>query len=96
MPILMDKNAPMVQLLAKIAKDVTGDPKEPYTLGGGTYAHRLPNAYVYGMDGNGRPADFPAGHGGAHGKDEMVSLDRLQRAMRIYTRAMLALNETQW
>ena len=95
-PYLMDKNAPMVQLLAKIAKDVTGDPKEPYTLGGGTYAHRLPNAYVYGMDGNGRPADFPAGHGGAHGKDEMVSLDRLQRAMRIYARAMLALNETQW
>ena len=95
-PYLMDKNAPMVQLLAKIAKDMTGDPKEPYTLGGGTYAHRLPNAYVYGMDGNGRPADFPEGHGGAHGKDEMVSLDRLQRAMRIYARALLALNETQW
>lgn len=95
-PYLMDKNAPMVQLLAKIAKDVTGDPKEPYTLGGGTYAHRLPNAYVYGMDGNGRPADFPEGHGSAHGKDEMVSLDRLQRAMRIYARALLALNETQW
>lgn len=95
-PYMMDKNAPMVQLLAKIAKEVTGDPKEPYTLGGGTYAHRLPNAYVYGMDGNGRPADFPAGHGSAHGKDEMVSLDRLQRAMRIYARAMLALNETQW
>ena len=95
-PYLMDKNAPMVQLLAKIAKDVTGDTKEPYTLGGGTYAHRLPNAYVYGMDGNAKPEDFPEGHGGAHGKDEMVSLDRLQRAMRIYARAMLALNETQW
>lgn len=95
-PYLMDKNAPMVQLLAKIAKDITGDAKEPYTLGGGTYAHRLPNAYVYGMDGNGRPADFPEGHGSAHGKDEMVSLDRLQRAMRIYARAMLALNETHW
>lgn len=95
-PYLMDKNAPVVQLLTKIAKDLTGDPKEPYTLGGGTYAHRLPNAYVYGMDGNGRPEDFPEGHGSAHGKDEMVSLDRLQRAMRIYARAMLALNETQW
>lgn len=95
-PYMMDKNAPMVQLLAKIANDVTGDTKEPYTIGGGTYAHRLPNAYIYGMDGNGRPADFPEGHGSAHGKDEMVSLDRLQRAMRIYARAMLALNETQW
>ena len=95
-PYLLDKNTPMVQLLAKIAKDMTGDPKEPYTLSGGTYAHRLPNAYVYGMDGNGKPADFPEGHGSAHGKDEMVSLDRLQRAMRIYARALLALNETNW
>lgn len=95
-PYLMDKNAPMVQLLAKIAKDVTGDTKEPYTIGGGTYAHRLPNAYIYGMDGNAKPEDFPEGHGSAHGKDEMVSLDRLQRAMRIYARAMLALNEAQW
>lgn len=95
-PYLMDKNSPMVQLLAKIAKDVTGDSKEPYTLGGGTYAHRLPNAYVYGMDGNAKPEGFPEGHGSAHGKDEMVSLDRLLRAMRIYARALLALNETEW
>ena len=28
--------------------------------------------------------------------DELVSLDRLQRAMRIYARAMLALNEMEW
>lgn len=95
-PYLMDKNAPMVQLLAKIANEVTGDNKEPYTIGGGTYAHRLPNAYIYGMDGNGKPADFPEGHGGAHGKDEIVSLDRLQTAMRIYARALLALNEMTW
>ena len=95
-PYLMDKNAPMVQLLAKIANEVTGDTKESYTLGGGTYAHQLPNAYVYGMDGNGKPADFPEGHGSAHGKDEMVSLDRLQRAMKIYARALLALNEMDW
>ena len=48
------------------------------------------------MSGNLPPADFPAGHGGAHGIDEAVSLDRLQRAMRIYARALLALNELEW
>ena len=48
------------------------------------------------MNGNKKPEDFPAGHGGAHGKDECVSLDRLQRAMRIYARAFLALNEMDW
>ncbi len=96
MPYLMDINSPMVQLLAKIANEVTGDNIEPYTIGGGTYAHRLPNAYIFGMDGNDVPEGFPEGHGSAHGKDEMVSLDRLQRAMRIYARTFLALNETQW
>ena len=48
------------------------------------------------MDGCKKPDDFPQGHGGAHGMDELVSLDRLQRAMRIYARALLALNETEW
>jgi len=65
-------------------------------LSGGTYGHRLPNAYVYGMNGCLPPDDFPKGTGGAHGVDESVSLDRLERAMRIYARALLRLNETQW
>ena len=65
-------------------------------MSGGPYAHRLPNAFVFGMSGNLTPEDFPQGRGGAHGVDEAVSLDRLQRAMRIYARALLALNELEW
>ena len=68
----------------------------PYTLGGGTYAHHLPNAYVFGMNGCLPPDDFPKGKGGAHGVDESVSLARLQRAMRIYARALLLLNDLDW
>lgn len=90
---LMDPNTPEIKLLADAANEVTGANKAPYTLSGGTYAHRLPNAYAYGMDGNLPPEDFPKGRGGAHGVDEAVSLFRLKRAMRIYARAMLALNE---
>ena len=48
------------------------------------------------MNGCKPPEDFPKGRGGAHGIDETVSLDRLQRAMRIYARAMLALNDMEW
>ena len=76
----------------KIANEITGDQKDAY-INGATYAHYLPNAYVYGMNGNCPPDDFPKGHGGAHGIDECVSIDRLKRAMRIYARALLALNE---
>jgi len=95
-PYLMDPNQPVAQKLTEVANEVIGSDDAPFTLGGGTYAHWLPNAYVYGMNGGKVPENFPAGHGGAHGMDEVVSLDRLQRAMRIYARALLALNEMEW
>ncbi len=95
-PYLLDKDQPVIQKLNEIANQITGSDKAPYTLGGGTYAHRLPNALAFGMDGSLPPEDFPKGRGSAHGLDECVSLDRLQRAMRIYARALLALNEMEW
>ena len=95
-PYLLDKDWPVVTRLNKIANEITGQEKEPYTVGGGTYAHNLPNALVYGMNGCLKPEGYPKGRGGAHGLDELVSLDRLQRAMRIYARALLALNEMEW
>lgn len=95
-PYMLDSNDPVLQMLCQVANSVTGSDAKPYTMGGGTYAHRLPNAYAFGMSGNRVPADFPEGHGGAHGKDESVGIDRLQRAMKIYARALLALNEMQW
>ena len=95
-PYLLDKNWPVITRLAEIANEVIGEQKKLYTLGGGTYAHKLPNALAFGMDGNKKPEGFPQGHGGAHGVDECVSLERLQRAMKIYARAMLALNDMSW
>ena len=95
-PYLLDGETDVVKMLCDIANEQTGSDKPPYTLSGGTYAHRLPNAYPYGASGSRKPADMPAGHGNAHGKDESVGLDRLQRAMRIYARAMLKLNEMEF
>lgn len=95
-PYLLDPNTELVQTLCAIANEQMGTDKPPYTLSGGTYGHRLPNAYPYGAAGSRKPAGFTEGHGGAHGKDESVGLDRLQRYMRIYARALLALNETEF
>lgn len=95
-PYLLDSNDPVLLMLNDASNSVTGRNDEPYTMGGGTYAHRLPNAYAFGMSGNRVPADFPKGHGGAHGKDESVGIENLQRAMKIYARALLVLNEMQW
>lgn len=96
MPYILQKDTPVIRALNAIANEVNGTEAEPFTMSGGTYAHWLPNALVYGMSGSLPPEDFPAGHGGAHGIDEVVSLDRLQKAMRIYARAFLALNDMDW
>lgn len=95
-PYLINPDTPLVKKLNSIANEITGSDKGPYTVGGGTYAHELPNAYVFGSSSNFRPESWDKGRGGAHGIDEVVSLDRLQRAMRIYARALLALNEIEW
>lgn len=88
-----EKDTHAVRLLTDIANDICGEKKEPYVVTGGTYAHELPNAYVYGTGSNVPPSDFPKGRGGAHGVDEAASVDRLIRMMRIYARALLALEE---
>ena len=95
-PYLMDPDTPVIQMVARVANEITGDNKAPYVLSGGTYAHVLPNALACGMDGCKPPEDFPKGRGGAHGIDEVVSIERLQRAMRIYARILLELNEMDW
>lgn len=95
-PYLLDPQNPVVAKLTEIANEITGEEKTAYTLSGATYAHVLPNALVFGMDGCDKPEGFPTGHGGAHGKDELVSLERLKRAMKIYARALLALNDMEW
>ncbi len=95
-PYITDPDSEIARILTDIANSVTGDDKKPYILSGSTYAHLLPNAYVYGMSGCLPPEDFPAGRGGAHGVDEAVSIERLKRAMRIYARALIALNSLEW
>ena len=95
-PYLLNKDSELVRTLCNISNSVTGDNKEPYTVGGGTYAHKLPNAYVFGSSSNFPPENWEKGRGGAHGIDEAVSLDRLQRCMKIYARALLALNDIEW
>ena len=90
---LLDKESREVKLLADLYNGYCGEDKAPYILRGSTYAHELPNAYVFGSDCNRPPEDFPKGHGGVHGVDEAVSVDRLLRMMKIYARALLKLEE---
>lgn len=96
-PNYYDKNRPAVKILTDVYNEYTGLDKEPYVMGGGTYARKLPNAFAYGPGGV--PAKTPTGylffaegHGGAHAPDEGLNLESFFGAIKLYARAVLALD----
>ena len=91
-PYILPTESETVKLLKNCSDEVTGSDEALYGMVGFTYAHLLPDAYVYGTDGNVPPGDFPPERGHVHGVDEAVSIPRLKRAMKIYSRAILRLN----
>ena len=65
-------------------------------MGGGTYSRVVPGAVTFGPSIIGEERDLsflPEGHGGAHGRDEVVAMEGLRTACMIYTLALAALDE---
>ena len=95
-PFYIPKDDKRVQALQDIYKDITGREDEPYTMGGGTYSRVVPNAISFGpgIPGTVRDLSFlPEGHGGAHGRDEVVFMESVHTCCMIYTLALCALDE---
>lgn len=97
-PGYFPKERKVVNLLTDIYNEITGQKKEPYTMAGGTYARKLPNAIAYGLCGVPKREGMPIlkveeGHGGAHQPDEMLNLQKQTNAAKIFTMAILALSE---
>ncbi|MDO4292346.1 MAG: Sapep family Mn(2+)-dependent dipeptidase [Eubacteriales bacterium] len=99
-PNYFPKEHPAVKILTDLFNEVTGEARESFTMGGGTYARKLPNAFAYGVggmkdDAADREASkelFAPGHGGAHGPDEALNVRKLTDALKIYVMALHALN----
>ncbi|MDR3085408.1 MAG: Sapep family Mn(2+)-dependent dipeptidase [Christensenellaceae bacterium] len=93
-PAFVPATTPFVLEIMEEYKAFTGDDSKPYSMAGGTYARRLPNAVGFGMGWQNlpQPPFLPAGHGGAHAPDEAVEIDGLLRAMKLYARVLLRLN----
>ncbi len=100
-PNYFPKEHPAVELLTNLYCEITGMKRESYVMGGGTYARKLPNAFAYGVGGMQespedralRAALVRPGHGGAHEPDEILNLNLLTEAMKIYTMSVIALND---
>ncbi len=92
-PSYVSPDSPLVQALDKACRDRLGPSFAPYTMGGGTYARRLPNAVAFGPGIRGQKKPGPDGHGGGHQPDECVRLQGLEDALYIYVQALLAVDQ---
>ncbi len=102
-PNYFPKEHPAVQLLTDLYNELTESSAESFVMGGGTYARKLPRAFAYGVGGMKESEEdrrikkllFLLGHGGAHEPDEALNLRLLTEAMKIYTMAVIALNDIE-
>lgn len=85
----------IVNMLTEVYNTETGDNLLPYTMGGGTYAKKIPNALGFGigMQTDIRKLNLPAGHGNCHSPDEVQSISNLKTAIKIYVKALIELDK---
>ena len=95
-PFYIPVDDPRVVALQALYKDVTGRDDPPYAMGGGTYSRAVPGAISFGPGMPGIKRDYsaflPEGHGGAHGRDEVLPIDKLLTVSRIYVAALAELD----
>ena len=86
-PCYSDPAEPGAVAVSKLHNELASqygyEPKENYTLGGGTYARHLKHGYAFGMG---------AGEN-AHGVDEFVWIDRLLFGSLVYAMSLQKLDE---
>lgn len=91
-PSYISPDHPLVRALDETCKRELGNSFVPYTMGGGTYARKLPNAVAFGPGIRGQKKPGPDGHGGGHQPDECVQLKVLEQAFRIYVDSLMAVD----
>lgn len=99
-PHYFPKEHPAVGFLTDLYNEWSGEKTEPFVMGGGTYARKLPMAFAYGIGGmrktkedlEAEKALFRPGTGGAHEPDEGFNLRMYLEAMKFLTTAVVQLD----
>lgn len=97
-PSFFEPSHPAVNILTETYNELTERSLKPYTMGGGTYARKLPRAFGFGI-GNmpevkkKESSCLRSGHGNAHGADEVLDCERLSKALEIFVMGLLALKD---
>lgn len=93
-PVYLEPDMPAVRMMMDIFNDVTGLNEKPYVMSGGTYARKMHNAVAFGPEMPGE--ELPDWVGGAHMKNEAISVDSLLKAVEIYARSLEKLQEIEF
>ena len=90
----VDKGSPVPELMERLFKQVTGRDAENYRMAGGTYSRYLPNAFTTGSYVYYEPSvELPAGHGGAHQRDECISIQGFMEGVFYLTKAVIEIDK---
>ncbi len=81
-PLYNDPNSPFVQKLLSIYNTITGENRPAESIGGGTYAKRIPNAVVFGPT-------LPHEEYMGHRPDEYLEVSTLVKNIEILTHTMV-------
>ena len=90
-PFYIPADSPAIQTLIRAYNEVTGENKQPFTMGGGTYARHFPFAVSFGPEHTDLP--LPDFAGPMHGANEGANFDKMIEALKIYILALLRLQE---
>lgn len=91
----VEPDSPIPEMLTQLTCEITGKEHKPYWMAGGTYSRHLKNTYTVGSrvpDPNSKAIvpEMPAGHGGAHQRDEYCIVDDWILGVRLLTHCILA------
>lgn len=91
---MFDVNDPKIQVMVDTFEKVTGiEDCPPYTMGGGTYARKLPNAVGFGPCMRPPYRVKPAGMGNSHQINECTHIGDQMNGMEIYIRVLPKIDE---
>lgn len=93
-PFYIPADSPAIRTLISTYNEVTGESKEPFTMGGGTYARHFPFAVSFGPEHTDIP--LPDFAGPMHGANEGANFDKMIEALKIYILALLRLQELEF
>jgi len=98
-PYYRKKEDPNVQAVMKTYQRITGSISEPFTISGGTYARKLPNAVSYGMSLETKKIyqdpERMGESGDCHQPDESQHLEQLKEGIVIYIATLAALDKME-